>query len=174
MYTSDDILRIKKPECAIWVVVFEETDLMETFCSPPRFEAQVSAKPPHPEDVDLLRLGVTLSWVIVAHKDMEDSDYSCIPVWMWIPLFILVREHHDVCMRAGIDGVLVTTAIVRRVVDTQSFVVVDAIVDKAKLLSLGSCKILVIYTLCIWRYVKKNVVLESWDKLLWKDHDSLL
>jgi hypothetical protein len=172
MCTTDDILRVNKPERAIWVIMFEEADLVEAFCSPSRFELQVSAKPAHPEDIDLYRLGSALRLAVGEHKKMKDSNNSCIPVGMRILLSVLVGKHHDISMCAGIDCVLVSTAVVCCVVDTQRFVMINAIFDNAKLLSFSTCELPVAYTLQTWIYARKKVILEFRNKSLQKDSES--
>jgi hypothetical protein len=59
---------------------------------------------------------------------MEDTNDAGIPIWVF--LFVLVGQNHNVCMRARIHGVLSTPHVIRGIIDSKDFVSVHTIVDK--------------------------------------------
>jgi hypothetical protein len=71
---------------------------------------------------------------------MQNVDNAAIPIWMRIPPSILVKEDHDVRTCSGIDCILITAHVVRRVIESNCLVEMEPIVDKIKSPTFSGCE----------------------------------
>jgi hypothetical protein len=65
----------------------------------------------------------------MTNEGMKYTDDTTIPIRMAI-LFILVGMDHEVRMRPRIQGILRAAQIVRSIIDTKNFVLVQSVVDE--------------------------------------------
>jgi len=65
----------------------------------------------------------------VADNNVKQPNDSGIPVGVSVRI-IIMRQHHDICVGAGVQRVLFSSHVIGCVIDPKDFVSVDAIIDK--------------------------------------------
>ena len=112
---SNNQFRINETKHISQAILFKKLETVQSFCIPSSTIVWIHLKPPNEKEVHLHRL--LEAWVLVfsmLDHDMENLDYSCIPVWVHVLVFL--REDHDICTRERIDCVLITPEIISSVV----------------------------------------------------------
>lgn len=91
---------------------------------------EITAKPPHPQELHSLGLLVIGSWSDMPNICVEYGDNPCIPVMRdGAVLVILVRKDHDIGASTWVDGVLITAEVVSGIIYPHNFMSIGAVLD---------------------------------------------
>ena len=120
-----DLIWSQKTKCIIPELCPLESQ--EAACLEATRSTRIKIKPPSPKDMDDLRLCVISAIEVITRLvsyNMEDSQNVSVEVWVSCSIRC---KHHDVRMRARVDGVLVLAHIIAGVVDAKDAVLVHLV-----------------------------------------------
>ena len=124
MSSPDNVVRIQK-SIGVGNVISKKSNPVKSTIFPSSAVRQVATKPSNEKKFHLLWLATTIADVRV--KYAEDAS---IPIWMGIVGVVVMSQDHHICMvwSTSIDHVLTSSHIVRRVIDSDDLVSIDAVV----------------------------------------------
>ena len=89
-------LWVQEPKC-LRVSMWNKTYVIQALWSPPRLVSWISPKPMDPQELHSLRRGPPTGCTLY-HLHMKHTKHSCIPKWVVLCVFILIREDHYVTL----------------------------------------------------------------------------
>lgn len=140
MCSTHDMSRVDETEC-IGIISVYKSDAVQTPRLKPTSLLQVSPQPTHPKKMHQFPLS------LVVCVDVKDPDHSGIPKWMTLSIIlsgIFVRQHHDICMSAWINGILTPPHVVGSVVDPQDFVEIHLFVFETEHLAFFGAELILV------------------------------
>jgi len=144
----------------------DESNLVETFGFPASIGIEISAEPSDTKDVHPLRWGERVVLLLDLYKNVKDVDDTGVPIGMSIYFFIFMREDHHISGPRRIDGVLIASHVVRRVVETHGLMEVNSASSKKNGATLFWSESLFPIVIAFSAQSTEDVILEVSDEIL--------
>jgi hypothetical protein len=162
VHTTDHFVRVQEPKC-VRVSLRKNFKAEQPFLLEPAMPSAIQFIAPDPQKFHGFRFGIGAR-SCVHDVSVEDSDNLSIGKWMG--LVSVRREVYDVQVSPWVEAVLTGPDVIARIIDSQDFMAIDAVVLYCQLEPFRGSELVAISEPLGVRKTAQQVLLKLWKEVL--------